>query len=78
MEYKKANGEVMSVVPQKEVEQTLAGLYQEMGDIGRDRFYALLKRNFLGISRRAIHTPFTPSCNARRHTNSRNLYDESG
>ncbi len=41
----------MRVVPIQDVESTLAKLYKETGDIGRDRFYALVKKRFAGISR---------------------------
>ncbi len=39
------------VIPQKKVEQTLATHYKEIGDIGRDRFYELIKQKYIGISR---------------------------
>jgi hypothetical protein len=41
----------MRVVPIQDIEATLAKLYKETGDIGRDRFYALVKKRFAGISR---------------------------
>ncbi len=41
----------LQVIPVQEIEQTLAKLYKEIGDIGRDRFYALIRSKYVGISR---------------------------
>jgi transposase InsO family protein len=38
------------IVPQSQINDTLAKLYKETGDIGRDRFYALVKKRHIGIS----------------------------
>ena len=39
------------VVPKSEIDKILAKLYKDIGDIGRDRFYALIKSKYVGISR---------------------------
>ena len=39
------------VVPIEHVNDILASLYKELGDIGRDRFYAMIKNKYVGISR---------------------------
>jgi hypothetical protein len=42
------------VISITEIEKTLAQQYKAIGDIGRDRFYALIKSKYVGISRSQI------------------------
>ncbi len=44
----------MQVVPHGESEIVLANLFKETGDIGRDRFYALVKKHYVGITRKQV------------------------
>lgn len=41
----------LKVVPRENINTTLAQIYAKVGDIGRDRLYAAVKRQFAGISR---------------------------
>ena len=43
------------VVPIEQIDSVLAQLYKSLGDIGRDRFYALIKQRYIGISRRDVY-----------------------
>ena len=43
------------VVPESRRDDVLRGHYEQVGDIGRDRFYNLLTRKYLGITRRQTH-----------------------
>jgi transposase InsO family protein len=44
----------LQVVPRADIDSTLAKLYKGIGDIGRDRFYEMVKRKYIGISRRQL------------------------
>lgn len=44
----------LRVVPMSDIQNTLTKLYEQLGDIGRDRFYALIKQKYVGISRRQV------------------------
>lgn len=39
------------LVPREQINEMLTSLYAKLGDIGRDRFYASIKSQFVGISR---------------------------
>jgi transposase InsO family protein len=41
----------LQVVPEEEVDALLRGLYEKLGDIGRDRLYYYVKQRYVGISR---------------------------
>lgn len=44
----------LHVIPMSDIQHTLAKLYEQLSDIGRDRFYALVKQRYAGISRRQV------------------------
>src|SRR5690242_8997960 len=42
------------VVANSDVDRVLSDLYQSLGDIGRDRLYAIVQKKYLGVSRRRV------------------------
>jgi len=44
----------LQVVPEEEVDALLRGLYEKLGDIGRDRLYYYVKQRYVGISRARV------------------------
>lgn len=62
----------LKVIEIEEVKTTLAELYKKTGDIGRDRFYALVKKTYAGISRRQARlsqqSRDPPACAAPQET----------
>ena len=44
----KSKGCTLRVVPESDIQTTLTKLYEQLGDIGRDRFYAPVKQRYAG------------------------------
>src|SRR4051812_26231087 len=54
LHYMGAGGTPKQIISQGDVGAVLTKLYSDLGDIGRDRLYAIVKSKYLGISRRRV------------------------